>query len=378
MTGELTCGLRYLYADVVVKGLWAMKGPVLAGVAAMATLPVAAAGTVVVALGGLATPAPSALAVADIPAPLLRAYAASAATCPGLSWEVLAAVAKVESDHGRAGGARMGVAGEVAPAILGPVLDGTGAAAAVADTDDGRLDGDATWDRAVGPLQFLPATWARFGRDANGDGVADPHNALDAIASAAGYLCGPTGRVADVAGALRSYNRSDAYVAEVLAVAAGYGAGTAGTSAAAVLANPAIALSGPARADVDSGLVDPRLVAVLAIAGRQYPLAVSVIRTGHSQCVGGGSRAERPTCAISNHWYGRGVDVAAVAGRPVSAANAGARTLVEALLRLPADLRPDELGVPWAALDPLPGVFTDAAHQDHLHLGWSAKAASSR
>lgn len=350
----------------------------LGAVAVMASLPVAAAGTVVVALAGLGTPAPSALAVADIPAPLLGAYVASAATCPGLAWEVLAAVAKVESDHGRSGGARTDAVGDVAPPILGPVLDGTGATAAVADTDGGRLDGDAAWDRAVGALQFLPATWAAFGRDANGDGVADPHNAFDAIASAAGYLCGRSGRVSDVASALRTYNHSDAYVAEVLAVAAGYGAGTVGASAVAVLANAAVTLSGSARADLESGVVDPRLVSVLAIAGRQHPLAVSVIRTGHSQCVGGGSRAERPTCAISNHWYGRGVDVAVVAGRPVTTANAAARALAEALLRLPADLRPDEVGVPWAALDPLPGVFTGADHQDHIHLGWSTKGESTR
>lgn len=353
-----------------------MKGLIGAGLAVAAALPMALAGVAVGVLGGPAVP--SAHALSDIPPALLGAYVASAATCPGLAWTVLAAIAKVESDHGRHGGATLGPTGDVAPPIIGVALDGTGGNAAVPDTDGGRLDGDGTWDRAVGPMQLLPASWARWGRDANGDGRADPHNAFDAIATAAAYLCGPAGRVEDPASALRSYNHSDAYVAQVLAIAASYGddGAVGGVPPAGVLALPGLTLSAPARADLESGLVDPRLVSVLAIAAGRFPIAVGVIRTGHSQCVGGGSRAERPTCSVSNHWSYRGVDIVAVAGRPVSVANGDARTLAEFLVALPAALRPDEMGVPWAALDPLPVVFSDAAHQDHIHLGWSAKGTS--
>ncbi|MGH9164551.1 MAG: lytic murein transglycosylase [Acidimicrobiales bacterium] len=355
-----------------------MKGLVGAGLAVAAGLPMALAGVAAGVLGAAGPGVPSAQALGDIPTPLLGAYVASAATCPGLRWTVLAAIAKVESDHGRHGGAVLDPTGDVVPPIIGVALDGTGGSATVADTDGGRLDGDATWDRAVGPLQLLPASWARWGRDASGDGRADPDNAFDAIAAAAAYLCGTGGRVDDAAAAVRSYNHSDAYVAQVLAVAASYGDAGAvgGVSPIGVIDHPGLTLSAPARADLESGLVDPRLVSVLAIAASRFPIAVGVIRTGHSQCVGGGSRAERPTCSVSNHWGYRGVDIVAVAGRPVSAANDDARALAEFLLALPGSLRPDELGLPWAALDPLPVAFSDAAHQTHIHLGWSAEGAS--
>ena len=48
-------------------------------------------------------------------------------------------------------------------------------------------------DRAVGPMQFLPASWARYGADGNGDGVRDPHQLDDAALAAAAYLCAGPG-----------------------------------------------------------------------------------------------------------------------------------------------------------------------------------------
>ncbi|HUP70328.1 MAG TPA: lytic transglycosylase domain-containing protein [Acidimicrobiales bacterium] len=346
------------------------------GLAATFALPVGLAAVLAGASSSQATAAPNANAVADIPAPLLSAYRAVAANCPGLPWSVLAAIGKVESDHGRSGGATLTAAGEVLPHIIGEPLDGTAGTARVVDTEAGRLDGDATWDRAVGPMQFLPGTWMRWGRDASGDGTADPHNAFDAIAGAGAYLCGATGRVDDLAVAVLTYNRSAAYLNRVLAVAAGYATpalSTSGSASAAALAShPNLALSAAARADLESGLVDPRVVATLGLAADRFSIHVGVIRTGHSQCVGGGSQQDRPVCSVSQHWYYRGVDIDMVGGQRVAPGNQAARALADSLIRLPPPLRPDELGVPWAALAPLPGVFSDAAHQDHLHLGYRA------
>lgn len=73
---------------------------------------------------------------------------------------------------------------------------------------------------AVGPMQFMPSTWAVYGADGDGDGVADPHNPADALAGAARMLCANGG--ADAAGlpsALWNYNHSDDYVREVMTVA---------------------------------------------------------------------------------------------------------------------------------------------------------------
>ncbi len=164
---------------------------------------------------------PSPDALDDIPPLLLGLYAAQATTCRGLPWQVVAGIGKVESDHGRFGGATLSPDGSVRPAIIGIALDGTNGTAAIGDTDGGRLDGDAEWDRAVGPLQFIPSAWAIFGHDGNGDGVRDPQNVHDAVPAAVAHLC-PAGTVADVEAAILAYNHSLAYVDRVLEWAARY------------------------------------------------------------------------------------------------------------------------------------------------------------
>ncbi|WP_245641205.1 NlpC/P60 family protein [Streptomyces megasporus] len=166
-------------------------------------------------------------AVSGISARMLAAYqeaatgvARHAPTCRGMTWPILAGIAKVESNH--AAGHTIDRRGDVTPHIIGPRLDGSGAGgntSAITDTDRGRWDGDAVYDRAVGPLQFLPSTWESMGRDGNGDGVRSPHNVDDAALGAAVYLCGHGRNLADRAqlrDAVFSYNHSHAYVDEVL------------------------------------------------------------------------------------------------------------------------------------------------------------------
>ena len=104
----------------------------------------------------------------------------------GIPWQVLAAINKVETNFGQ---------------NLGPSSAG-----------------------AVGWMQFMPSTWARWGVDANGDGVADPDNPTDAIFSAARYLAGCGGQF-DITRAVYCYNHSNAYVSEVLRLASLYGSG---------------------------------------------------------------------------------------------------------------------------------------------------------
>lgn len=166
-----------------------------------------------------------------IPARAMLAYGgavlamrAEAPEC-ALGWNTMAAIGGIESGHGSHDGAALDVDGHVTPHILGPVLDGV-STAAVRDTDDGALDGDASWDRAVGPLQFIPSTWEAWGADGNGDGIADPHQLDDAALAAARYLC-HSGSMADAAGwraAVFSYNHSDEYVTTVAAWANEYAA----------------------------------------------------------------------------------------------------------------------------------------------------------
>jgi membrane-bound lytic murein transglycosylase B len=161
--------------------------------------------------------------VVGVPASVLAAYRSAATTLaitqPGchLPTELIAAIGKVESGHARGG--RVDAAGRTVSPILGPVLSGEHGFAAIHDTDGGRLDGDPVWDRAVGPMQFIPGTWAKWGADGNGDGVADPHNVFDASLAAGRYLCAggrDLAEQADLEQAVLSYNDSRSYLRLVL------------------------------------------------------------------------------------------------------------------------------------------------------------------
>jgi hypothetical protein len=156
--------------------------------------------------------------MAEIPENVLAGYRAAqrrlAEEQPrcGLAWYHLAGIGRVESGHARGGQADR--AGNTVPLILGPVLDGRGFAA-IADTDRGELDGDPRWDRAVGPMQFIPGTWRRYAADGNGDGIASPHNIFDAALAAGHYLCSgglDLREPADLNAAVFRYNPSENYV----------------------------------------------------------------------------------------------------------------------------------------------------------------------
>ncbi|WIY75556.1 lytic murein transglycosylase [Streptomyces anulatus] len=160
-------------------------------------------------------------AEAGIPASILAAYkqaeqtvATTDPTCR-LPWQLLAAIGKVES--GQARGGRVDTNGTTTSPILGPALNGQGFAL-IKDTDGGAYDSDAVHDRAVGPMQFIPSTWASWGQDANGDGRKDPNNIYDAALAAGRYLCAndrDLAIAADLDKAVLSYNRSTEYLRTV-------------------------------------------------------------------------------------------------------------------------------------------------------------------
>ena len=179
------------------------------GVGAAALLGVCSTALSALAGGAVedSSPAPSALASADVPAAWLGLTEAAAATCPGLSWSVLAAIARVESDFG---------------------------------ADDATSSAGAE-----GPMQFLRATFAAYDHPIPADPIPNPpagaapasiDDPTDAVFAAARMLCAdgaadPT----QLAGAVWDYNHSGAYVAEVVALARGYAAG-GGSAGAAVAA----------------------------------------------------------------------------------------------------------------------------------------------
>jgi len=159
----------------------------------------------------------------------LQAYAtaelAQSRDEPGchLSWNTLAAIGWIEAGDGTHAGAYLQEDGRTTLPILGPALDGTNGHQAIAATEaTAEATGDSEWDHAVGPMQFIGSTWAKWGTDASGDGFADPNNIDDAALTTARYLCAAGRDLSTGEGwtaAVHSYNHSDDYVNAVRASA---------------------------------------------------------------------------------------------------------------------------------------------------------------
>jgi membrane-bound lytic murein transglycosylase B len=157
-----------------------------------------------------------------------RTLAAENPAC-GMPWQLLAGIGRVESTH--AFGGKADVDGNPLTPVYGPVLDGSlSGNHVIHDSDGGALDGLAGYDRAIGPMQFLPETWKHYASDGNGDGIADPQNLFDAALTAGKYLCDGGLNMRDLTQqtkAILRYNNSMAYVANVMAWATSYSSGIA-------------------------------------------------------------------------------------------------------------------------------------------------------
>ena len=304
------------------------------------------------ASGELNLSTPSRAGIADIPPDYLLLYQ-QAGLAFEIPWEILAAIGKLECNHG-------------------------------------RYRHPACWRRgavnragAGGPMQFLAGTWAAYGLDADQDGIADRWNPADAVVSAANYLH-TSGAPDQLEKAIYAYNPSQRYVLLVLAWSERYQEAVPNASPTpappsgatlpslgdrsaliqAVLSHQNLELRPEAEADVHAGIVDPRLLACLLALAERFQLAgIGPFQTGHSYYVAGSNRP-------SNHSFGRAVDIGTVNGQLVSPNNPASRQVALAAGSLPAPLPPSEIGSPYADLGHLPGQFSDAAHQDHLHLGY--------
>jgi hypothetical protein len=183
------------------------------------------------ALSALADPAWVAATAkkTGIPPRALAAYAGVAISFEsrecGIGWNTLAGIGDIESRHGTIFGGRIAADGTATPAIFGVPLAG-GAVANIPDSDRGVIDGDATIDRAVGPMQLIPEAWRNWHADGNADGVQDPQNIDDAALAAASYLCRAGGMaLATKSGwrqAVLAYNRSQQYLDDVIRYSTGY------------------------------------------------------------------------------------------------------------------------------------------------------------
>lgn len=295
---------------------------------------------------------PSEFAVADIPAELLALFL-EAGQRHGFGWHILAAVGWRES-------------GGWSPDVI-------------ACQRHSRAG-------ARGLMQFMPATAHSMGID-----PCDPPQAIDA---AAGYLAGHLARFGSHELALAAYNagaaavvrhggippyaETQAYVPAVLERARLY-ADAYDTMLAAehiggdpdtliTLADQGrVRLTARQIADLSHPAMDGRVIAVMETLADRWSYAVSVIKTGHSRCVGG---EDRTGCRESNHWHYRAVDIYQFNGEPVSPISGTARRVVEFLAGLPGQLQPSEVGSPFPVASP--GHFSDRAHHRHVHIGYRA------
>jgi hypothetical protein len=308
--------------------------------------PVAFALLVVVLLSGgggdsqLGQFTPSALALRDIPPVYLSAYE-SAGKQYGLGWEYVAAIGKIETDHGRspAAGVRSG-------------LNAAGCCA--------------------GPMQFnvigSASTWDRYAHDGNGDGHKDVYDPADAIPAAADYLQA-SGAPADWDRAIFAYNHASWYVADVKRQAQLYrGAPTAEPGDLAGVGNPdAVALGSntnltwahplPQLADLRSGRVSPRLTSLLALVAQHHQVTITALASDHYPG--------------TNHEAGRAADIAIVDGDNCYPPHrsGGCWALAQELDRLQGCLHPTEL-IYYFDPGPGPDSFARADHDDHIHVGF--------
>ncbi|HKE99549.1 MAG TPA: hypothetical protein VKG45_11525 [Actinomycetes bacterium] len=301
--------------------------------------------------------AASRYALGDIPSDYLAYYIRTdeheQLACPALTWQLLAGIGKIESDHGRS----------PAPGVHAGV------------NRHGCCAGPMQFNVNNGP----PSTWDAFKRP--GDSVYEP---ADAIPAAARKLC--ANGLATLAGgvdpcphvegtpaehrALKRYNNACWYVHEVITLASRYTLDRpppAGRDpfVRALLANPRITTTtsrgcDPAP-DLASGNLDLRVQSLLAALADRWAIRISCARSGHSTYVKGTRR-------VSNHTVWRAVDIDEVDHAPVRHGNTAARDLALWLDRLDGPLRPAEVGSPWR-LGHRP-YFTDEGHQDHIHIGY--------
>jgi hypothetical protein len=297
----------------------------------------------------------SSLALSDIPRRYLGLYTKAAGTCPALRWQVLAAIGKIESDHGRspAPGVRSGVNRH--GCCAGPMQFNI------------RNGQPSTWDsygtgtlhHVYDPAHAIPAAARKLCHD----GLAHPHpSPPDPCPHVLGTPALHT--------ALKRYNNACWYVHEVITLAARYTTTRPPSPAAdpflrALIRHPNLSTT-PSRGcqpapDLASGRLDVRVQSLLAVLADRHRIRLSCLRTGHSRYVKGTRR-------ISNHTVWRAVDIDLVDGHPVSAASRPARALAAWLDGLQGPLRPAEIGSPFR-FSHRP-YFTDEGHQHHIHVGY--------
>lgn len=263
---------------------------------------------------------------------------------------------------------------------LGPRGPSILAAINYVETDFGRSPlpgvrrGTTNEAGAAGPMQFLyPSSWEMYGVDGNGDGVKDVYDPTDAIFAAANLLHGE-GAPDNWYDAIWSYNHADWYVEKVERIASSYGTVQCTPSLGASPLELAggtgsinwdnLTLSNDLELqDIRTGALDDRIMALLALISQEHQITITSLRSDHSESTASGN--------VSNHYYGRAMDIGAVDGASCTdtGRNAPCARLGFALAQLTKPLHPTEL-IYCFDLDGSGPAFALADHCDHVHAGF--------
>jgi cell wall-associated NlpC family hydrolase len=230
-------------------------------------------------------------AASDIPAAYLRLYKETGQRY-GLPWNLLAAIGKIETDHGRAPGPGVH-SGANSAGAAGPMQIGIRGAAG------------NNWGGA--PRHPAGQKTGGVAVDGNGDGWADVYDPADAIPGAARFLLAH-GAPANLARAVFGYNPDSRYVHRVLAQAARYATGN--TSLADTGNDPAAC---PGDVSAFAGVPGPVAAKVLAYARAQLgkPYVYGGVGPDSFDCSGLTMMAYRaaglniPRLSDAQYWYGK-------------------------------------------------------------------------
>jgi hypothetical protein len=290
-----------------------------------------------IAMTGAPTTLPESMfqAPPDVPS-YLEAIHRRAAERYGVPWQILAAINELETDFGR----------NLAVSSAG----------------------------AVGWMQFMPPTWRAYGRDASGDGRADPYDPEDAIFAAARYLQA-AGAQENLPRAIFAYNHANWYVEAVLLRAHMIGDPDPALQRLLelrgerleerVLEDERITIYGCGREDIAAHRIDRRVLLTLRfLAESGLEPTVTSLKCGHSVMTRSGN--------VSEHSTGSAVDIVAIDGVALiggqGAGSVGDRT-VRALLTMRGIMKPHQIIslMDFAGAD---NTYAMADHADHIHVGF--------
>ncbi len=251
----------------------------------------------------------------------------------------------------------------------------TMAAVARVESDYGR-GMDWRQMRETGPMGLTAEQWADYGVDGNGDGLVTRDEPWDAV-STFGRMVWAKGGVDK---ALFDHNHAEWYVEAINRDAdrmAGkcaksenawtilYPRPTTNSTATEINWDNLQILNASAARDIQSGLIDARVINLLAYLTQRYSLLISSLRTDHSMLAASGN--------VSNHYYGRAVDIAAANGVPCTdmSYESPCSQIGRLIVQMPGGARPTEL-IYGYDLDGAGPAFAMSDHRDHIHAGFGA------